>query len=182
MRVSSSSCVLGCAFLMLSALGAAFGQDTNFATGPQYLMNPDPTNHGSPLFARPISTPSLSLSAPPLETGASNATAGLAAGADNQTISPQRSPVPDLLPVYYGYGAPRASVVEISFPESEVPPRELPPSILGTGVWQTGTAQALRQRGYGLTVAEAAAHSKAQTRHAKRVYTNDDIDRLHGGS
>jgi hypothetical protein len=179
MRVSSAAFVLGYTFLALLALGTAFGQDTNFATGPQYLMNSDPTNHGSPLFARPISTPSLSLSAPPLEAGASNATAGLAAGADNQTTSPRPSPAPELFPVYYG--APHVGFIEISFPESEVP-QELPASILDTGVWQTATAQTLREHGYGLTVVEAAAHSKAQTRHAKRVYTNDDIDRLHGGS
>jgi hypothetical protein len=175
MRVSSSSFALGCAFVMLSAPGPALAQDTNFATGPQYLVT-----YGSPLFMRPISTPSLSLSAPPLEAGASNATAGLAAGADNQTTSPQRSPAPNLFLVYYG--RPQPSFIEISFPESEGSTRELPASILDTGVWQTATAQTLRERGYGLTVAQAAAHSKAQTRHAKRVYTNDDIDRLHGGS
>ncbi len=169
-----SSCLLGCTLLVLSALGTAFGQETNFATGPQYLMT-----YGSPLLARPISTPSLSLSAPPLEAGASNATAGLVAGADNQPASPQTYPAADLFPIYYG--APPAGVIEISFAESGAPPRELPASILDTGVSQATTAQALRQRGYGITVAEAAARSKAALRHAKRVYTNEDIDRLHGG-
>ena len=37
-----------CTLLILSALGTSFGQDTNFAQGPQYLMN-----QGSPLLARP---------------------------------------------------------------------------------------------------------------------------------
>jgi hypothetical protein len=173
MRVSAG--LLGCTLLVLSTVGVAMCQDTGFATGPQYLLT-----QGSSLFARPISTPSLSLSAPPLEAGASNATAGLAAGADNQTTSPGPRPAADLFPVYYG--APQTSVIEISFAESGVSPRQLPASILDTGVWQTAAALALRQRGYGVTVAEAAAHSKAQTRRAKRVYTNDDIDRLHGGS
>jgi hypothetical protein len=36
----------------------AVAQETNFSTGPQYLLN------GSPLFARPIATPSLSLETP----------------------------------------------------------------------------------------------------------------------
>ena len=43
MRISCY-CAFGCTLLMLSAVGMAFGQDTNFATGPQYLTNSDPTN------------------------------------------------------------------------------------------------------------------------------------------
>jgi len=164
---------------VLALLGAGFGQDTNFSTGPRYLMN-----HGSPLFARPISTPSLSLSAadPPLEVGASNATEGLIAGAGNRDVS---VPSPGALPrvdfFYFYYGTPPLSVIEISFPEASSR-RELPASILDTGVWQVTTAQALRERGYGVTLAEAAAYDKAHYRHATHVYTNADIDRLHGGS
>lgn len=171
-----------CSALMLSALGIAFGQDTNFANGPQYLINHDLMNQGSAMFARPISTPSLSLTSPPLDTGASNATESLAAGAQDQTASPQREPVANLFPVYYG--APRASVIEISFPEygSEPSVSKRPASVLDTGVWQTTTAQALRERGYGATLADAAAYRKTQNRRATRVYTNADIDRLRGGS
>jgi hypothetical protein len=44
------------------------------------------------------------------------------------------------------------------------------------------TAQALRERGYGITVAEAAAFDKARTRHATHTYTNADTDRLRGGN
>ncbi len=180
MRISCY-CAFGCTLLMLSAVGMAFSQDTNFATGPQYLMNSDPTNPASPLFARPISTPSLSLTGPPLGMGADNATEGLVAGADNQTASPQRQPETDLFPIYYG--ARPATVIEISFPAySESSKPELPASILDTGVWQITTAQALRERGFGVTLAEAAAHGKARKRRAPRVYTNADIDRLHEGS
>jgi len=167
---------LCCTLLVISAVGMALGQDTNFATGPQYLMSFGPTNQGSPLFAQSISTPSLSLTGPPLEVGASNATENLVAGADNHTASPQFEPPPDLFPIYYG-GAP-ASVIEISFP-SEPPSNQLPPSILDTGVWQTTTAQALRERGYGVTLGEAAAHSKAHMGHATHIYTDADIARLH---
>jgi hypothetical protein len=175
MRLSFYS-VFCCPLLVLSAIGIAFGQDTNFATGPQYLTQ------GSPLFARPISTPSLSLPGPQLEVGASNATEGLTTGAGNRNLlppNPDALPKIDFFPIFYG--ASPASVIEISFPESEVSSRELPASILDTGVWQVTTAQALRERGYGATLAEAAAHGKAHPRHANRVYTNADIARLHGG-
>jgi hypothetical protein len=164
-----------CALAVLSAATLVFGQDTNFASGPQYLMN------GSPLFARSISTPSLSLAGPPLETGASNATVRLIAGADNQTASPQPAAEPNLFTIYYG-GRP-TSVIEISFAEpSSGSLTEVPASILDTGVSQVTTAQALRQRGYGVTMGGAAAYVKANSGHATRVYTNADIDRLRGGS
>jgi hypothetical protein len=164
-----------CTLILLSGIGTALAQDTNFATGPQYLMN-----YGSPMFAHPISTPSLSLSGTLLEVGASNATAGLAAGADTQTAAPTSRPAADLFPIYYG--PPPASVIEISFAESQAPPNPLPASILDTGVWQVTTVQALRERGYGITLAEAAALGKERARHANHIYTNDDITRLHGGS
>ena len=165
--------------IVLVCLGAALGQETNFASGPQYLMT-----HGSPLFARSISTPSMSLSGPPLEVGATNASAGLTAGADNQTVTPQSPtdlPFVDFFPIYYGVIP--VSVIEISFAkESERSLRELPASILDTGVWQLTTAQALRERGYGVTLADGAESSKARVKHATHVYTNADIDRLHKGS
>ena len=172
MRVS-----LNLILLLLSALGMASGQDTNFSTGPQYLMT-----YGSPMFARPISTPSLSLSGPPLEAGASNATGVLIAGADDHSVLPPLAvalPQIDLLPILYG--APPVNVVEISFSESETPLSPLPASILDIGVLQIVTADSLRERGYGIAIAEAA-NSKARIRRATRIYTNADIDRLHGGS
>ena len=168
-----------CSAIVLAFLGAAFGQDTNFASGPQYLMT-----YGSPLFARPISTPSMSLSGPPLEVGASAASAGLTAGAENQTVPPRSATdltFVDFFPIYYGVVP--VSVIEISFArESERSFRELPSSILETGVWQVTTAEALRERGYGVTLAEGAEESKARVRHATHVYTNADVERLHKGS
>jgi hypothetical protein len=161
---------LYCWAIVLAAVGAAFAQDTNFATGPQYLMN-----YGSPLFARPISTPSLSLSGPPLEVGATTATADLIAGAENQTTVPRDAdalPVVDFFSIYYGT-AP-VQLIEISFRERH----ELPASILDAGVWEFTTAQALRERGIGVTLGEAAAYSKSRTHHADRIYTNTDIERL----
>lgn len=168
-----------CVLLVLSALGMAVGQDTNFATGPQYLLT------GSPLFARPISTPSYSLSGPPLEIGATTATDSLIAGAGNQTVvppSPDALPFVDFFSIYYG--GPPVTVIEVSFPEGTSEsslPENLPASILDTGVWQITSAQALRTRGYGVTLAEAAQYNKSLTRRAPHVYTNADIDRLHRG-
>lgn len=172
MRVSCS-----CMLLVLFALGVASAQETNFPSGPQYLMN-----YGSPFFARPISTPSMSFTQPPLEVGGSNTTGILIAGAENQTVlppSPGALPKIDLFPIFYG--RPPVNVIEISF-SSEPSSNRLPASILDTGVWQIATAQTLRERGYGLTLVEATAFGKAQTRHANRVYTNADIERLHRGS
>jgi hypothetical protein len=47
-------------WLVLISCGWCAAQDTNFAAGPQYLIN-----YGSPLFLHSIETPSLSLSTPP---------------------------------------------------------------------------------------------------------------------
>ncbi|HWO36880.1 MAG TPA: hypothetical protein VNO32_49510 [Candidatus Acidoferrum sp.] len=167
------------ALLLVSSATLVCGQDTNFANGPQYLMT------GSPLFARPIATPSMSLQDAPLEIGADNATGVLISGAENQTVLPPQAvdlPKIDLLPIYYGVVP--VSDIEISFAGSsgERSAAELPASILDTGVGQTTTAEALRERGYGVTLGVAASRNKAHTQHATRVYTNADIDRLHGGS
>jgi hypothetical protein len=174
--------VLVSTLLVVSSQGIAFGQDTNFATGPQYLMN-----YGSPLLARSLSTPSLSLAGPPIEVGASNATGVLNAGASVQNVpppSPDALPKINLFPIFYG-APPIAENGEISFSYPAEPsslPAEIPPSISDSGVGQITTAQALRESGYGLTVAEAAAEAKARIRHASHIYTNADAARLHGGN
>jgi|HubBroStandDraft_5_1064220.scaffolds.fasta_scaffold06766_3 hypothetical protein len=181
MRISFY-CVLCCTLIVLLTQAIAFSQDTNFATGPQYLMN-----YGSPLLAHPISTPSLSLASPPLEVGASDATGVLSAGIGDQNVlppSPDALPKIDLFPIFYG-GPPVSENSQISFSYPAEPsslPSEIPPSISDNGVSQMTTARELRERGYGITLAEAAANSKTQTRRANHIYTNDDIARLHGGS
>ncbi len=162
--------------LVLLALGTTFAQDTNFTNGPQYL----PT--GSSLFSHPITTPSLSLEPSSLNAGASNATGVLSAGAaDENVLPPSAAALPDVnfFPIYY-YGAHEAGNVEISF-APETPAQPIPPSILNTGVQQFTTAQGLAQRGYGVTLVEAAASNKTHQR-AVRLYTNADIERLRGGS
>jgi hypothetical protein len=169
---------LVCTLLAFSTVVPAFGQDTNFPNGPQYLMT-----SGSPLFARPIATPSLALTGPPLQTGADNATGVLFAGAQNQTALPPLAvalPSFDLFPIFYGPSQPQ--VIEISFAEGVSEAGEIPSSIRESGVVQMTTAQALTDRGIGVTVAVAAAHSKATAGHASYIYTNTDIERLHGTS
>lgn len=167
-----------CSLIVLLLIAAASAQDTSFATGPQYLMP-----YGSPLFARPISTPTMSWSAPPLEVGADNATGILIPGADNQTVLPPRAdalPKIDWPPIYYGV-AP-ASVIEISSAQASPSARNnVPESILDTGVWQVTTAEALLERGYGVPLGEAASYARTRG-HATRVYTNADVERLHSGS
>jgi len=164
-----------CLVLLLLAAGAAAGQDTNFSTGPQYLMN-----YGSPLLLGSISTPSLPWQSPPLAVGASNATSSLSAGAADYTVDtlPEPAPPADLFPVYYG--VPAVSEINLRGYEGESSlEQRLPASILDLGTWQTTTVQGLRERGYGVTLVEAAAYWKAHVRHATRVYGNSDIERLH---
>ena len=181
---------LPCFLLLL--IGSAVAQDTNFAAGPQYLLT------GSPLLARSLATPTLSLDAPlpPVEPasfnipeataevtaeGASEATAGVAF-----TTNPLLAHQADLIPIYYGadnhYGVSTA-VVEISFPEGGAESSaELPASIVESGVTELVDAQMLRLRGHGITVAEAAAYWKTHKLPARRNFTNEDVKRLHAAS
>ena len=172
MRITLNRTLLGTLFvLVLSACAVVFGQDTNFANGPQYMLQ------GSPIFARSLSTPTLSLNGPPLGVGASSATDGLTAGAGNQIVLPPNPgalPQVDLFPIYYG--TPQPSVIEIPFPY-EVSSQA---SVADFGVWQFTRPSALRESGYELTAAEAASQGKARSHPATRVYTNADIDRLQG--
>jgi len=177
MRIPYLFC--GAAVVLLSSV-VAFGQDSNFSSGAQYLMN-----GASPLFARSISTPSTSLASAPLAVGADDATGVLIAGASNQDISPPRAvalPKIDLFPIFYG-GPPVSENGKISFseplePVTSPPQAEVPVSILG--VSHMTTIHALHERGFGVTLAEAAMRAKAVHR-TSRMYTNADVERLRGG-
>jgi hypothetical protein len=193
-----------CVTILISALSVGSAQDTNFASGPQYLINQTsgyassyspitgaklngsvnygPADYGTSFFLRPISTPSFSFSTPPLEVGATNATGVLIAGAENQIVLPPSAvaePKFDLFPILYGQSA--VQQIEISFSEASST-AELPTSITEDGVAQMTTAHALELRGYGVTIAQAAAASKARAVHATRSYTNADIESLRSGS
>jgi hypothetical protein len=134
---------------------------------------------GSPLLAQPIATPSLSLSqGPPV-----NPFLSAENGSSTSTSSAEIPSLPGLATIYWG--EPKTSVgpteepstIEISASE---PPRSLPASITNVGVQEITDAQTLRSIGYGVTLADAASYWKTHKPQAPRVYTNRDIDRLHG--
>lgn len=193
-------------FLLLalfSLIGISVAQDTNFSQGPQYLIT------GSNAFVTPISTPIISLEAlpPNRDTSFSQGPQYLATGdatfshsistpirsldaslppiqslpeigptvTDQSYVSnPDLRHVANLYPIYYGY--PMISVVELTGAE---PAQPLPASITGVGYAVIADPQTLRERGYGVTVGEAASYWKAHKPRANHVYTNADIERLH---
>ena len=167
MRIFAFLCVL----FALVTLSAA--QDTNFAVGPQYLMT-----SGSPLLARSIATPSLSLETPLPEGRANDASADHAAIADDELLASvlefQRQTA--LASIYYG--APRVSLIEISFREPSEARLAIPGSLIDSGVVELTDVQGLGLRGYGVTLAEVSAHWKSHRAAAPRRYTNEDIERL----
>jgi len=163
MRLTVSLGVL----LVLAGLSAA-AQETNFSVGPQYLMN-----YGSPLFAQPIATPSMSLEAP-LPGIPSLPKVGPSVENEPFIANPELRRQADLFPVYYGYQP--LSVVEISSAE---PREEIPESITAAGVTGMTDAQSLRARGYGAPLGDTAAFWKYHKLHASRIFTNADIARLH---
>ena len=162
MRLSSLFC------LLLTLLGVCAAQDSNFPVGPQYLMT------GSPVFARPISTPTLSLNTP-LPPIPDLPEIGPVIGSQPYIANPALEQQPDLFPIYYGY--PMNSVVELV--DTELP-RELPASMVDPGVAGMTTAQALTQSGYGVPLGDSASYWKTHKARAPRVYTNADVERLPG--
>jgi hypothetical protein len=166
--------VCGLVLFGLTLVGMGAAQDSNFSVGPQYLMN-----YGSPMFLRPIATPTMSLSetapAAVVVPEASASSAGTSAAAQGQV---------DLTRVYWGDhdatepAGETGGVIEISGSASAA---NLPGSIVEVGVQETVDAQALRLRGYGVTVSEASAFWKVHKPHAVRVFTNRDVEKLHGG-
>jgi hypothetical protein len=163
MRFASLFC------LLFALIGISAAQDTNFPVGPQYLMN-----FGSPMFAQPIATPTLSLDTP-LPPLPSFPEVGPVIGNQPYIANPELQHQADLFPIYYGY--PMPSVVEIV---SSEPSPELPASIVDPGVTGITTAQSLRESGYGAPLGDIAAFWKSHRPHAPRVYTNADVERLHG--
>ena len=165
-------CSLLCVLFAVAGISAA--QDSNFSAGPQYLMN-----FGSPMFLRPIATPTLSLS----ETTSGPVAEAVAAPETSSTAARPQGQA-DLTRIYWGGPetseavTETASVIEIS---GTTAPGNLPASIVNVGVQETVDAQALRERGYGVTIAEATSFWKIHKPHAVRVFTNRDVERLHGG-
>lgn len=160
-------------YLLLVVAGISTAQDTNFTVGPQYLITTDST-----LFLQPIATPSLSLSAPlpSLRDAAPETPVSYEASSASAELPSQT----DFARIYWGkpqFGE-NVSVVEVSSAEPE---RALPVSMLDVGVTELTDAQSLRERGIGVTLGEAASFWRGHRPHAEHVYTNADVERLHGG-
>lgn len=159
---------LFCLFFTLMGITAA--QEMSFPVGPSYLLT-----SGDPAFARSVATPTLSLNTP-LPPISSLPEVGPVVANQPYIPNPALEQLgPDLFPIYYGY--PMPSVVEIVSTE---PPREVPASIVDPGVAGITSAQALRESGYGAPLGDVGAYWKSRRRHAPRVYTNADVERLHG--
>jgi len=163
----------------MALTGIAAAQDSNFSVGPQYLMN-----YGSPTFMRPIATPTLSLSeTAPVAMAAPEASSSSGSSLGNSAEPSAAIPQPsDLASVYWGSreSSPAIEtgvVIEVS---GATPPANLPASIVNVGVQETVNAQELRERGYGVSVAQASAFWKAHKPRAVRVFTNRDVEKFHG--
>jgi hypothetical protein len=157
--------------LPLALLGVSLAQNTNFGSGPNYLITTDSTQ-----FLRPIATPSLSLNAP-LPPLPSLPEIGPAVTNQPYTTTPELQDQANLFPIYYGY--PRIVDVELTPTQTS---RELPASMNETGFMDVPSQVWLRQHGYGVALAKVAANAKAHRRTPGHVYTNEDIERLHAKS
>ena len=153
--------------------GIALAQETNFPTGPQYLMN-----YGSPFLFHSIATPSLDLNAPPASITAEGSSESQVVPAPANPQSPA-----NLTRIYWGERATGEAAGESSEIEATSPATSpaLPHSFLDVGVAEITDAQSLAARGYGMTLAEASALAKAHRKLGSHVYTNEDLARLHGG-
>ncbi len=176
--------------LLFALVGACAAQETSFPVGPQYLITTD-----SALFLRPIATPSLSLSAPLTGLSAAAAATETVAAPETGTTSvtetasaPTSSALPppvNLSRIFWGSPetgeqvSETSNVIEIS---GAATPSNLPESIVNVGVGELTDSSSLRERGYGVTVAEASAYWKTHKPRAPRVYTNRDIERFHSGA
>jgi hypothetical protein len=173
MRLASLSGVL------LVLLASGFAQDANFPSGPQYLPPPG----ASPQFLQSIATPSLDLNAPPANPPVFEnefpAEQPPSTGPEAQT---------DFARIYWtGPTLPENVSEQVSEIEqtaqaaNQEPARTLPAAFVDVGVWAIETPQFLRKLGYGESLAQAAAYWKAHKTPVSHVYTNADIQRLHGG-
>lgn len=154
-------------FLLFSLLPVAAAQDTSFAEGPQYL-----TTTLSTSMIRPIATPTMSLDAP---LAAIRDLPQIGPPVENQAYveKPFLAQQADLFPIYYGY--PMVPVVELASTEKSV---LIPDSLNELGFASNTDGQALRARGFGVPLGDAASYWKTHKPQAPRVFTNADIQRL----
>ena len=163
-------------FSLLAALaGICAAQDTNFPVGPQYLIT-----NGSPYLLQPIATPTLSFSAPP--AAAATVESEISSG-EPVVYTPPRVPATALSEIYWGEsniaGSAGEHVSEIGLTAKEA--SALPAVVINVGVTGMNDPLSLRESGYRMSLAEAAAFWKTHKTSVAHVYTNADIARLHGG-
>lgn len=159
---------------LILLIGICAAQDTSFPVGPQYLIT-----GGSPYLLQPIATPTLSftppVTAPPAESEVS--------GSEQVVYTPARVPTTDFSQIYLGGSNSGENagehISEIGITSEEA--SATPASIINVGVAQVIDPQSLRENGYGMSLAEAAAFWKTHRARVAHVYTNVDITRLHGG-
>lgn len=161
--------------LLLTIAAPASAQETNFSSGPQYL-----SIQGSPLFARPISTPSLSLETSLVQPA--DHTGSEAEVEQSVEDELKRLPPLDFYSIYYS--PPRVDEIVISSHDTGAASTtvQIPASIFNSGVTLAMDPQTLFPGGSISDLAEAAAQAKARRSSPLRIYTNRDIERLRQGS
>ena len=166
MRFAGSLC------LLLALAGISAAQDTNFSTGPQYLITTPST-----MFLHSIATPSLSFG--PASAPAPQVTNETVIASQVVETPPTLPNNADLARIYWGgrEGGGNSSEIEISATQSSL---NLPASIVDVGVTAMVGSQTLREEGYGISLADAAAFWKAHGGHASHTYTNKDVERAPG--
>lgn len=161
--------------LLIPAVCAA--QDTNFATGPQYLIT-----QSSTMFLHSIATPSLSFQteAPPAPLASP---AGTPESVPISQVEETPAPLPsgiNLARIFWGPfpkpSAQTSATSEIAITSAETP-ANLPASIMDLGVTGFADTQSLREEGFGMSLGEVAAFWKAHGEHTSHTYTNKDVER-----
>ena len=150
--------------LLVAFPGFSLAQDTNFSVGPQYLSITGPS-----IFLQPIATKTMALDAPLSPVPSPREVRPPQPFVSNPVLEGQA----DLFPIYYGY--PPLPVIWLVGTQ----PGELPASITTVSYIEFVDPQTLRERGIGVSVAEAAAFSRGHRTAAVKVYTNDDLQRFH---
>lgn len=191
-----------CFGLVLALAGICVAQDTNFSVGPQYLVT-----SGSPMFARPIATPNLSLGEPLPQIAGFPAAQALVTPESSSPSEPSQLYLSGVLWGEHSDArilgrvivtpslslseppaiASAATDEQTTAPEttseieisSAAPRLPVPPSLFDAGVTGVTNAQYLRERGYGVPLGDTASFWKKNKPRAPRVYTNSDVERLH---
>jgi hypothetical protein len=153
--------------LILSVFCAAQSAETNFPMGPQYLIT-----NGTPEFLRSIATPSLSFNSPLAPAPVVATETGTLEPSTPPPVIDTQTALPEIL-----WGEIKPSTIEITSTSTVM---NAPPSLFDAGVTGFFNSQSVRDRDIGVSLAQAAAYWKAHKTLVSRLYTNADIERLHG--